>query len=93
MSKSPFLAADTTEANGQPLHPPGRGLAQRLLTEAEICELLRVSREAVLKFRRHPNDPIPCLKAGRRYLYDTGKVLRWAERQADRARLKATRSR
>ncbi len=58
---------------------------RKLLTEVELCELLRVSREAVLKFRRDTVDPIPHFKAGRRYLYDEGEVLKWAKRSAGRA--------
>ncbi len=59
-------------------------MAESLLTEEEICTLLRVSREATLKFRRDPVDPIPHMKAGRRYLYEKTKVLKWAERNAKR---------
>ena len=42
-------------------------MAESLLTEEEICTMLRVSREATLKFRRDLVDPIPHMKAGRRY--------------------------
>ena len=56
-----------------------------LLTEAETSRFLRVSRVAILKFRRDPVDPIPCFKIGRRYLYDPAEILRWAKRQAARA--------
>ena len=74
----------------EPLHLPHDGVTSQatnrgLLTEEEICELLRVSREAILKFKRDPIDPIPCFKAGRRFLYDQNQVLRWAKRHADRA--------
>lgn len=56
-----------------------------LLTEQEACELLRVSREAILKFKRDSLDPIPFLKAGRRYLYDEAEIMKWAKRNARRA--------
>ena len=59
-------------------------MPESLLTEEDICALLRVSREATKKFRRDPVDPIPHMKAGRRYLYDKTKVLKWAERNAER---------
>lgn len=62
--------------------------SKHLLTESEVCTFLRVSREAVLKFRRCTVDPIPCLKAGRRYLYDALEVTKWARRQAERAHKK-----
>jgi hypothetical protein len=55
------------------------------MTEAEACRFLRVSRVAILKFRRNPLDPIPCFKVGRRYLYERGDLLKWAKRQATRA--------
>ena len=59
-----------------------------LLTEAEIADFLRVSREAILRFKRDRVDPIPCFKAGRRYLYEPSEVLRWAKRQATRVQKK-----
>ena len=61
-------------------------LIEQLSTEAEAMRFLRVSREAMLKFRRDSLDPIPHAKVGRRYLYDLRKVLAWAERRAVRER-------
>ena len=63
-----------------------------LLTEAEVAGFLRVSREAILRFKRDAVDPIPCFKAGRRYLYEPSEVLRWAKRQAVRIQKKYLRS-
>lgn len=63
-----------------------------LLTEAEISAFLRVSREAILRFKRDRVDPIPCFKAGRRYLYEPSEVLRWAKRQATRVQKKYQQS-
>jgi len=63
-----------------------------LLTEAEVADFLRVSREAILRFKRDGVDPIPCFKAGRRYLYEPGEVLRWAKRQATRVQKKYART-
>ncbi len=64
---------------------------ERLLTEEEVCELLRVSRDAISKFRHDRLDPIPCFRAGRRWLYDREKVLRWAARAAKRVWARAQR--
>ena len=52
-----------------------------LATEREAMAYLRVSREAIQRFRRAA-DPIPHLRAGRRYLYDLAEVREWALRQA-----------
>ena len=57
---------------------------QPLLTEEEMCRVLRISRDGILRCKR-AEDPIPHFKVGRRFLYDLEKVLRWAERQAKRA--------
>jgi excisionase family DNA binding protein len=56
----------------------------RPLTEDEVCELLRISKETLLKAKRDPLDPIPYKKVGRRYLYDRTEVMRWATRQGER---------
>lgn len=53
-----------------------------LLTEKEVAVFLRVSREAITKFKRLGTDAIPYMKAGRRCLYDPSRVLAWAERNA-----------
>lgn len=55
-----------------------------LFTEQEVMEYLSVGRDAMQKFRRDQDDPIPYLKAGRRFLYDLGKIRKWLERQARR---------
>jgi excisionase family DNA binding protein len=60
-------------------------MPRALLTEKEACEFLRISREAILKFRRDMKDPIPYLKVGRRYLYEESEVVKWAKRNARRA--------
>ena len=60
-------------------------MVEKLLTEKEICEFLRVSREGIKRFKRDLTDPIPFLRAGRRFLYDPSEVLKWARRQARRA--------
>jgi hypothetical protein len=56
----------------------------KLLTEIELCRFLRVSRDAVVKFRKDLSDPIPYLKVGRRHLYNEDEVLKWARRAAKR---------
>lgn len=66
---------------------------RKLLTEEELSELLRVSRDALAKFRRDREDPLPFMMAGRRYLYDEAQVLKWATRQARRNRPQKSRSR
>lgn len=79
---------DSTSAPPTTAVPPptdSRPVPPALMTEAEACRFLRVSRVAVLKFRRNPLDPIPCFKVGRRYLYERGDLLKWAKRQAARA--------
>ncbi len=72
----------------------GRGRARRqreamaengeLLTEAQVCALLHVGRDAVRRFRKLAADPLPCGSAGRRNLYDRAKVVAWMERWAKR---------
>lgn len=47
------------------------------LTVHEIAGLLRVTRWTVYEFVR-TRDPIPCLKLGKRLLFDRDEVLRWA---------------
>jgi hypothetical protein len=54
------------------------------LTEDEFCARYRVSRDAARTLRRDALDPLPCLRVGRRFLYDPKQVEAWA---ADRARL------
>jgi hypothetical protein len=56
----------------------------RLLTEKEIARYLRVSRDAITRFKRHCHDPIPYEKAGRRCLYDIAAVRAWTRRNATR---------
>ena len=58
------------------------------ITEEQLCKFLHVSREAVHRFRTRDNDPIPFMKAGRRYLYLQSAVLKWAEREGQRAKEK-----
>lgn len=74
-----------TTAVDFPGNHSGRPTRKELLTEAEASQFLRVSREAVLRFKRDPVDPIPCYKAGRRFLFDAAEILKWAKRQAQRA--------
>jgi hypothetical protein len=59
----------------------------RLLTEKEIARYLRVSRDAITRFKRRRNDPIPFEKAGRRCLYDLAAVRAWTRRSARSDRL------
>ena len=58
--------------------------SQELLTEKEVLSLLRVSQEAIKRFRELEDFPIPHYKVGRRYLYDRAAVLSWAEANARR---------
>ena len=75
------------------LHMPDESVNKKpLLTEAEAADFLRVAREAILRFKRDGVDPIPCFKAGRRYLYEPAEVLRCAKRQAVRKQKKYLRS-
>ena len=46
-----------------------------LLTRKELAEVLRLSLDGVDKLIHHPSDPIPCYKAGRRYLFKLDEVL------------------
>ena len=61
-----------------------KSVANNFLTEVELIEWLHISREAVLKFRKDPEDPIPFLMAGRRYLYEPTEIVKWMRRQAQR---------
>ncbi len=54
------------------------------LTNGDLAKLLHVSDEAIKRFRIRPKDPLPHLRAGRRYLYISGEVEAWARRQAVR---------
>lgn len=58
------------------------------MTEEELCDFLHVSREAVYRFRSYSEDPIPYLRAGRRYLYEQDQVLKWLRREGQRDRAK-----
>jgi hypothetical protein len=55
-----------------------------LLTEKELIETLRISRETAIKMRRDPKDPIPAFRVGRRILYSLDAVLEWAARRERR---------
>ena len=63
---------------------------KQLLTRKETADVLRVSLDALEKFcaRDYPDpgfpDPLPRLRAGRRWLFDLDTVFRWAEREARR---------
>ena len=59
-------------------------MENRFLTEEEACQLLHISREAMLKFKRDPVNAPPALKVGRRYLYDIEKLITWAEKNFKR---------
>ena len=61
--------------------------SRRTLTNAGVRELLHVGEWALRELRDRSNDPLPHMRAGRRYLYDELRVLRWAERQARREAL------
>lgn len=81
-----MLRADRDEEFIMPLPDDlVRGKEMRLLTEAEVAKYLRVSRDAIRRFRRRELDPIPCMKIGRRYLYDVVEVRRYGQKQAHRA--------
>ena len=58
--------------------------ADGLLTEEQLCKRYSVSRDAVKKARCDPENPLPCEKFLRRYLYDPKKVTAWAEQNAKR---------
>lgn len=64
---------------------PANTNTKKLLTEEEACDFLRVSRDALAKFRRDKADPLPFMKAGRRYLYLESELISWAKRQARRS--------
>ena len=61
-----------------------RLVPRELLREEEACRLLRISREAILRFKRDQVNPIPHLKVGRRFLYEEHEVIGWAKRSAKR---------
>ena len=82
----PKFTADWSEINHtlEALVKLAAVVTEKTLTEDQLCEVLHVSRESLLKCRRLKEDPMPAMKVGRRYLYDLGKVLEWAERQAQK---------
>lgn len=55
-----------------------------LLTRAELLRTFRVGKEAEVKFRCDPVDPLPHITFGRRILYPLGEVIEWARRRASR---------
>lgn len=59
-------------------------MSSPLLTEAELAKLLHIGRNTLTRLKRDPVNPIPCLKVGRRYLYDLNKVKAWMARNAER---------
>ena len=63
--------------------PPNMG--KRLMTEAELCDLLRISEDSASRYRRDPIDPIPSYKLKKEYRYKEDEVLKWAKRRSQRA--------
>ena len=55
------------------------GPANRLLTAAEVSQILRVPRSTVYELAR--NRRIPFLKVGRRILFDPELLRRWIAQQ------------
>jgi len=65
--------------NGKPSIGPDAAPLIRLLTAAEVSEILRVPRSTVYELAR--NRRIPFLKVGRRTLFDPERLARWIEAQ------------
>jgi excisionase family DNA binding protein len=63
------------------LQSPGPDVAglTRLLTAAEVAEILRVPRSTVYELAR--NHRIPFLKVGRRTLFNPERLAQWIEAQ------------
>ncbi len=57
-----------------------------LLTRREAARYLRVSLDGLDRFLRDPVDPLPGLRAGRRWLFRPADLEKWAERAGKRAR-------
>ena len=53
-------------------------------TTDELAKRWKVSGDALHRFREAIEDPLPHLRAGRRYLYIPDEVEGWARRQAER---------
>ena len=60
---------------------------RRTLTNNGVKLLLHCGDWALRELRSQAEDPLPFMKAGKRYLYDEEKVIKWAERQAKRQEL------
>jgi hypothetical protein len=63
-----------------------QALEERLMTRREVARYLRVSLDGIRTLQRREVDPLPVLMAGRRFLYERREVLKWARREANRAR-------
>ena len=55
------------------------GFGTRLLTAAEVSEILRIPRSSVYELAR--NRRIPFLKVGRRTLFDPRRLMEWIAQQ------------
>ena len=64
---------------GKPSAGPDAASLTRLLTAAEVSEILRVPRSTVYELAR--NRRIPFLKVGRRTLFDPERLTHWIEAQ------------
>ena len=51
-----------------------------LLTDEDLCRLLRVPPDAPRALRTREDDPLPHIHDGERFLYERQKVMAWARR-------------
>lgn len=57
------------------------GKMPRLMTRQECARFLRISVRGLDMLVHSPSEPLPCVKAGRRYLFDAEEVLEHLRRQ------------
>lgn len=66
------------------LSPDSSPPLTRLLTRSEVATFLRVGVDAIDRFTRRAEHPLPCRQAGRRHLFAVDEVTEWTIQEAVR---------